>query len=240
MLTLGTLKGLALAAGCDGIADGEIKFMATIADSNAALRDMEYRCDDLPSHLMPSFASLSSSLSSLSSSSSSSASASASGESGYTQNVVEAQDGNAAAGRRSEQGSDRFWCGLGYDEIFVHVDDNGFSGRGGALTAAAALPIRVLSTKDEEAEAEADYLETLLLRAEERERRKEEAAEKATRLRDSSGGGGGEEIEEEEEKSSDFERAAGALSWHDVNQNHEAKPEPQATRRIGDGDFWDD
>jgi len=158
-------------------------------------------------------------------------------------------------------------CGVGLDEVTIHVDDNGYSGRGGALTASAGFSIRVVADESAEDDGDAtisfDEFNNGYRDSEDGDeqggQQQREVGFDDWEARDDDGsgladaeytqnrwGGSGEQAETlggEEQGNAAESRAAdypsGSLSWHDVNDNFEALDEERRTHGIGDGDFWD-
>jgi hypothetical protein len=151
-------------------------------------------------------------------------------------------------------------CGAGRDQVTVHVDDNGHSGRGGALTATGSLWVWVAPAAGVEDDNDPTTSHD----------------EWAHGYRDSEGGSGrwangdapreaspdgsgladgaravpadgsSDELGNADDEGGSASGApstmfpSGALSWHDVHSNYGAVEEPRRTRRMGNGDFWDE
>jgi hypothetical protein len=133
-------------------------------------------------------------------------------------------------------------CGVGRDEITVHVDDNGFSGRGGPLTAVGMLTVWVAPA----AGSENDNDPTTSWDEWAHGYHDSESGDSQWALDDVYDADAsavdmeyGDEADAAEEPSAVY--PGGTLSWHDVHNNFGAEEdEPRSTRRMGNGDFWDE
>jgi hypothetical protein len=160
-------------------------------------------------------------------------------------------------------------CGVGWEyEVVVLVDDNGYSGRGGAMTATASFAVTVVgdkeSTGEDDGDASVSYDEfnhgyTDSSGSDEAFGNNDDNDDDDAEAADDDGsgladegyehGGGGSSSSsnsnDDDEAGGGGEGAganypAGSLSWHDVKQNYGALEEEPRTHRLGDGDFWDE
>jgi ELWxxDGT repeat protein len=137
---------------------------------------------------------------------------------------------------------------LSSDEITIHIDDNGYSGRGGPLTDSARIRIRILKNSHE------DNDDDVTISYDEYYHDYENSEEDYFTFEDDDGSGlsDGEYrhrtldsimLEDDDEGNGELESDVypkGSLSWHDVHLDYGASDEPRQSERIGDADFWDD
>jgi hypothetical protein len=135
----------------------------------------------------------------------------------------------------------------GEDEITISIDDNGYSGRGGALTGSSVIPVRIVNdnTANDDGDPSLSHDE-FFNGSLDSERDWDETTAPPP---DADGNGladgnyepntGGEENDLESGGSLTQFYPAGSVSWKDVNAKYEARQEESPSQRMGNGDDWD-
>jgi hypothetical protein len=137
--------------------------------------------------------------------------------------------------------------GGGGDVITVHVDDNGFTGRGGALSAYNTIHVLLFKNEheDDDNDVTISYDEYYKSYENSEISNEDEEDDDGSELVDGLYQHSLGKTDNVQDSTSAAAVASdvyplGDLSWHDVNYNYESTGESQQVERIGDADFWDE